>query len=916
MYSQSLVESATHAQSVKVFWETMGAHTRLEMLKRLYASRELISKRTKMHHLDELLARLLKWQVKAILRKTESWRIERIMAYADAHPQIIHDVCHAYLKTYYQQMIDHLKTIGDNGQPTQQNTQFPAEWYLRVVDYLTREAPAPIAAMCMFTLFSECDGRNEAFADARYQTLWEQHIAWSTQHQSGESDGLPEINVAFVPPPLTPPPVTPPPPTTQPPRPAPSARVGPRRSIPTPEPIPDIPVSLGPLDRLMLRAINESSSATQGALSDADMQLALKELLMLNSDNDKYHYHVGYYLGLHGLPFRVEKQQTRVAQSWAFLGYLLGVWRDVGVEMAEVFVNYKRNWEQMLTDLDSRDLVVCYQFVPIMLHRERLGSAVVAELVTHCPLPHIKSADHPESMPQHVYAVAANLVRSGDYLNHADSILQTLIEQLESNQQQFNLYGKCLRKRGQLFRRRRHFPQAQEMFMQAIEVPEFTEVAQTHADIGLTMAGFQALDAIVPDTSHDFRVIQQSLLPHEAHFRSALQVPNGDYTNAQFVLGILAFANGNLPEAYAFFSESKRGMERQLAAYKVRNLYDWTVFLKIRAGSQSLETSDIPTLRDELQVVSTSNTFFPLPHWLKIFHNVGKVHPATARDVMLHLFQYRNLDIYDVCDISELFQQPRDIWQRYFFGDKFIKLTRVEKLERYRDAFQYALSNDNDEASEYVLSLLEQHANDYSEHAALIDQIMTEYYDHVLRIWEEADVLYLRIQLQWMMGKPEIAVVLIEQLTNIYLGQRDFAQARATYVWLKLVDSVRAKQYADILEAPAVQQRTTRCRVLYVGGNETQQSFKDEITERLRVEHAHIEVTWELIGWRSNWDRDAERIEKVIPEYDLVILSPYVRTLFGRHIRRASQHWRSSTGKGQGRIYHDIVAAVQSFQAE
>jgi hypothetical protein len=75
-------------------------------------------------------------------------------------------------------------------------------------------------------------------------------------------------------------------------------------------------------------------------------------------------------------------------------------------------------------------------------------------------------------------------------------------------------------------------------------------------------------------------------------------------------------------------------------------------------------------------------------------------------------------------------------------------------------------------------------------------------------------------------------------------------------------------------------------------------------------------VTWELIGWRSNWDRDAERIEKVIPEYDLVILSPYVRTLFGRHIRRASQHWRSSTGKGQGRIYHDIVAAVQSFQAE
>jgi len=127
MYSQSLVASATHPQAVKVFWETIGLPTRIEMLKRLYASRELISKRSKTHHLDELLVRLLKWQPKAVQRKDETWRIERILAYAEAHPQIVHDVCHAYLKTYYQPMIDTLKTIGDNGQPTPQNTQFPAE---------------------------------------------------------------------------------------------------------------------------------------------------------------------------------------------------------------------------------------------------------------------------------------------------------------------------------------------------------------------------------------------------------------------------------------------------------------------------------------------------------------------------------------------------------------------------------------------------------------------------------------------------------------------------------------------------------------------------------------------------------------------------------------------------------------------
>jgi hypothetical protein len=123
-----------------------------------------------------------------------------------------------------------------------------------------------------------------------------------------------------------------------------------------------------------------------------------------------------------------------------------------------------------------------------------------------------------------------------------------------------------------------------------------------------------------------------------------------------------------------------------------------------------------------------------------------------------------------------------------------------------------------------------------------------------------------------------------------------------------------AAQYATLLERPRSGTKPRPCRVLYIGGNETQQGFKDLITEKLRSTHPHIAVTWDLIGWRSNWDKDAERIERIIPSYDLVILSPYVRTLFGRYIRRVAENWRPSTGKGQGKIYSDIVNAVESFQ--
>jgi hypothetical protein len=123
-----------------------------------------------------------------------------------------------------------------------------------------------------------------------------------------------------------------------------------------------------------------------------------------------------------------------------------------------------------------------------------------------------------------------------------------------------------------------------------------------------------------------------------------------------------------------------------------------------------------------------------------------------------------------------------------------------------------------------------------------------------------------------------------------------------------------ADQYVSLLERPHAVTKPRPCRVLYIGGNETQQGFKDLITEKLRTTHPHILVTWDLIGWRSNWDKDAERIERIIPNYDLVILSPYVRTLFGRYIRRVADNWRPSTGKGQGKIYTDIINAVESYQ--
>ncbi|MFM2032448.1 MAG: hypothetical protein RLZZ297_1213 [Chloroflexota bacterium] len=912
MITERLAQIARSPHAMKIFWETIDPRLHTVMVEQLYHRKEFIDKNTKIHRFDEHLARRLSFRPASLKTRPLDWRIERLLHLAQGSNGIIHDICHGYLKAHSTQLIEDLRLLGNDGQPDLSSNQYPKEWYLRVVEHLQAAAPPPLAAMCMFTLFSECPGRAEAFEDDRYEAIWAAHLAWSAAQKTADTAELPAA------PDVNPDPVVLPPART--PDQTPAAKpTKPRREIPLPPKLPEPPTKLGsqpthfsPFDRLLQHAIHDCVAGVVGALTSDDMAAALRELLSLNGDNVTYHYHAGYYAALSGARFSPSKNQSQEAQAWAFLGYILGAHRSNSEYAVESIQANQKLWDKVLVTLPSADVTLLYVLVPAFDSRGEYDA--LARLLQHCPLPQMAAAAHPDSIPHAVYTVAARLVRNGEHQTYADSILQALIHNCGVSQLHGDFYARCLRKRGQLLRRKKQYSSAIDMFHAAREVSGFTEVAQCHADIGLSAAGFPSLDSIVPAEQHDFRVIASALKSQQAYFEEALTMPYGEYTNAQFVLGLIALADGLYEQAFVLFTDAKSGMERQLEAYQNRGLYDWAVFLRVRTWSQHIELGDIPSLSEDLQQVFTSQIFFPLKHWLAIYRNIARVDRQAAHSVMLHLFSYRDVDIYDLCQINEVMEQPRDIWERYFFGRRFVTLPRAEKFEHYVRAWHYAIDGGVAATIEYVLNLLEYHGETYSEHAAQIDQLIVAAYDTVLRVWGEVETLQTRIQLLFLAGKPDDAVTLIEQLLNIYLGQQAFAQARATLGLLATFPNSNAGAYHDLLVRPHVVHKPRPCKVLYIGGNETQQSFKDQINEKLRTTHPHIAITWELIGWRSNWDRDAERIERVIPQYDLVILSPYVRTLFGRYIRRVADNWRPSTGKGQGKIYADIVAAVESFQ--
>lgn len=921
MDTTRLAEIMRTPNAIKYFWDTLDSDIRSHMVKQLFQSDDLVDKRSHQHPYDEILAQKLNFRPNAIKKKSLGWRVERFLSIGDAQTRMMHDVCRRYLTIIQAPRFLHIQSLANGDEPEPRDGQYPAEWYLRIVDYLLHDVPEPLPCMLIFAMFADCPGRNEALQDARYQSLWERQCQWASTRTSlppAERTipavlhvALPEEEPPAKAPVVRPTPVKPTPAEKSPAKPAIERVV----VLAPPPPVAEVPPSFSPLQYVVNRAVEDSCAHIKGALLPDQMRDALYELLRLNSDTAHYYYHLGYYYGLSEAKFTPEKQQTQLAQAWAFLGYVLGCYRAQGDGVADVIGRNPTLWHLVLTQVPVNDLLVVYRLIPALIAHKSFGD--IADVMMHCPIPDLKYAEHPDSVTMQIYNVAADLVRSGAQLPHADRILQELIAQLSAAGLAGNVYGRCLRKRGQFFRRKKQFNQASELFHAAIAVPGFSEIAQTHADIGMAKAGYAGLDALLPHDASDFRIVTQALKQHRQHFDDAVACDDGDDTNAQFALGLLDFGNGDYPSALERFRLAQIGMERQISAYRVRDLYDWLLFLKIRTWSQQLELSEIPLFKDELTFVFTSQTFFPLKHWLQIFRDVNKVHPETGRAIMLHLFTYRDVDIYDLCSIEEVFKHTEEIWRRYFFGSaKYNALDRTDKFAHLTQAWQVVLLMQNVDATDFVLELLERHGTNFSDYAAPVHKLIIEHREEIMRIWDETDVLFLRVQLLFMQGHSEEAISLLVQLCNIYFGRQELSEARAIYDWLAQLNYASIADYAHIIRAPRPQTAgRVQCKVLYIGGNETQQSFKEYIDSKLADNFPHIHVEWELIGWSSNWGDEAARIERRIPAFDLVILSPYVRTLFGRQIRRAASHWRASTGKGQGKIYADIVAAVESFQA-
>jgi hypothetical protein len=257
--------------------------------------------------------------------------------------------------------------------------------------------------------------------------------------------------------------------------------------------------------------------------------------------------------------------------------------------------------------------------------------------------------------------------------------------------------------------------------------------------------------------------------------------------------------------------------------------------------------------------------------------------------------------------------------------DALLGRARTEGLpaaRRFDDA-RKALSasretNDYDRAREAFDVLEELAARTAAERAKLIQLIGDA--EEWESVWDPYELRFALVPLLLQEGQAENAAHLQLQAARDLVARRDEGSldlAREAVEQAALWGVEAPPDLRRALAPRTAQPSRARrpCgRVLFVGGNETQERYDDYLQETVRNRWPDVSLDLVYPGWSSNWGRDVPALAGRIEAAGAVVLMRFVRTLFGHGLRalcsQYGRRWVPCTGHGRDSMLRSIERAV------
>lgn len=681
------------------------------------------------------------------------------------------------------------------------------------------------------------------------------------------------------------------------------------------------------LDNLLIKTVIASATGTDGALPSDALEDLVQEVLTLGVDRHRSYFHLGYLDAVLEKELRGELAGANVSRrGWYLTGFLMGRLRSVQAEqVVQLVKSHRKLWEELMHEGPVSARVM---LLPSLLSRfaEAGEWRLLRELLecSHLPAESIRAMN----VCRMAYEIAADLVRCGSPAE-AVPLLQILLKHLENASElpkEFHdqIAAAALRKLGQAHLRAGRYGEAKNLLAEALRQPDFAEAANARTDLGLAEAGFRSLDFLLPKEDEKANETTVKALEKQAKkFEQSLS-DEGRPTNAHFVLGLIAFHRKRNKEAEDHLSKSLAGMLQKEAAYQSAQLVDWTRFLLSVLIAEQCEQARLNEIRGHVECAIASPAFFPLHLWARLCRYLSLYDDQSlAETAIQHVLKKRGELGYALLKESGLLTKNavlRTSYRQWLDSQKHPPAKKAAELEVLLGA---AIADGATEEATEILDALEGVAKSDAGCIPQFLSLLKNRRGDIKAIWGENDIDVTEAALLERSGcLAECAEVLrklfyryrvdadwptiedlLEQIERLKVPEIDVNQLRAQ------VEHLRPAAGAELPVADALR----GVSVLYVGGNEMQAQYEETIRKELEKRHPGLSVTFYFPGWDSNWNVHLEKVERLIPKNNVVVINNFVRTQFGRKLRALCGNkipWRACTGHGRKSLIHSIEVAA------
>ena len=692
-----------------------------------------------------------------------------------------------------------------------------------------------------------------------------------------------------------------------------------------PEPAVEDTETFTTLDRQLIRAAVDAVQGVDGALNVDELEDLLEEVLHLNSSRHATYFHLGFFDILLDREPRDLAVVNKPRERWFWSGVLTGLARRsdwVGITALYDTNETVRVLGQGSDPQSSRSAPLLFD---ALTDQDRIAEATEAvgmsALIRVGPPLMTKLLD-----------VGIKLIRE----QRSDEVRLLLSKLLDAmaifSEQGFSLpdglslearrrYAHCLREAGER-------EAAKKTLLELLEDEEDPGVcSMIQTDLGLIEGRFKNLAAVhLPHEKGHVTALIHSLKKGSVWFDKASRPDHLLAGHAHYCLGMLRFSEGDWKTAEPHLLKGLTTFEARPDSYRAGGLLARARLLAALVLSRQLEPQVMARVK-KLVRQSCAEEITPPGYLLRDFLDACEMcdgkQAVEIVDLLLGCWAPED-DRVDILCASAPGQRSERVISRLVDRARLVTQPRTRRSLDLERVIPLLIREGRHDDAEEALDKLEELAIQGVETDRYVEFLRTvENYDPV---WDVSDANWAIVKILERQGRTNECIPLVEKTFHSVLSGRRFDSleaAEGVLDYLRGLDApvavtdplsnrlaARVRTSTEVDSSASAENGAVR--ILFVGADDVKLRAQNQVREELLGVREKSTLEFYTTGW-SGWSKALDDVSKKLRHVDGLVLSRFVRTEFGRQVRRRASEsglpWVSCVGRGVQTMTRSVLQA-------